>query len=167
MPISAAYTHIWITLIPICLASMLDDHPLATNPAFLSIKLIDGDIPLGPPSDGPPLSKNWGCPITPPVILGAPLDEAPNVPQSSAMIAALSAMLRKAVRPEIVQNYTNLYKRIQSLLDHGVSKLKDQPVEFIWPLPASSVTTPHDSGRTLSPPFPPSPPPPLGFHNLV
>ena len=62
-------------------------------------------------------------------------------------------MLRKAVQLEIVQNSTNLYKRMQSLLDHGVSKIKDQPVDFIWPLPASSVTTPHDSGRTLLPLF--------------
>lgn len=153
MPISATFTRIWITLVPISLASLIADHPLATNPAFPSIKLIDRDIPLGPPSDGPPLSKVWGCPITPAVILGAPLDEAPNVPQTSAMIAAISAMLRKAVRPEIVQNSTNLYKRLQSLLNHGVSKLKDQPLDFIWPLPVALVTAPHDSGRTLLPLF--------------
>ena len=83
MPISATYTCIWITLVPISLASLLADHLLTTNPAFPSIRLIDGDVPLGPLSDGPPLTKDWGCPITTTVILGAPLDEAPNIPQSS------------------------------------------------------------------------------------
>ena len=169
MPISASKSKLWITIVPISLSDLLTAHPLATNPAFPSLKLLDGDIPLGPASDGPPLDKDWGCPISPAVVLGAPLEEAPNVPLSSTVLAALSAMLRKAVRPEIVTKYNKLLERMQELLDHGVSKLKDLPLEFIWPLPSVPSTSQLSSGRSSSPPlvFLSSPPLLLTFSLLT
>ena len=70
MPISANYTKLWISLTPFPLDTLLSDHPLAPSPTFPGLNVLEGDIPLGPASSGPPLTKNWGCPISPAILLG-------------------------------------------------------------------------------------------------
>ena len=142
MPISASKSKLWITIVPISLSNLLTPHPLATIPAFPSLKLMTVISPLTSPW------KRLGLSNLPVVVLGVPLEEAPNVPLSSAVLAALYAMLRKAVRPKIVTEYNKLLERMQELLDHGVWKLKDLPLEFIWPLPSVPSTSQLSSGRS-------------------
>ena len=136
MPISAAFIRLWITLAPLPKATLLDSYPLASNPTFPGLKVLEGDIPLGPASSGPPLSKNWGCPITPALLLGADFNESDELPTGHMLAAALAAMLRKAVRPDILNRSSKLTERLLQINEHGISQLRELPLEFIWPLPS-------------------------------
>ena len=154
MPISATYTKLWISLTPFPLDTLLSDHPLASSPTFPGLKVLEGDIPLGPASSGPPLTKNWGCPISPAILLGAPLGDSDNFPSALTLTAAISAMLRKAIKPDLYSKSSKLLDRCQLILDNGASKLRNPPLDFIWPLPNSSAST--TEGWSLSWPPPPA-----------
>ena len=133
MPISVAYTKLWITLFPCPLDSLFVDFPLAPAPSFPGFKLLEGDIPLGPSCSGPPLSKDWGFPLCPALILGSDLTPEDPTPAPSTLISALCAMLSKAVRPEICAKLSTLADRLALLATHGSSQLKDLNLEFSWP----------------------------------
>ena len=144
MPISTSYTRIWITMFPAPLESIIIDFPLAHAPSFPGFKLMEGDIPMGPSCSGPPLSKLWGFPLCPAIILGSDLDPESELPPAAALISALCAMLSKAVRPEISAKLSTLADRLALLAAHGSSQLKDLNLEFRWPYSVtSSLGPPH------------------------
>ena len=128
----------WISLLPLPKLTLLETHRLASNPSFPGFKVLEGDIPLAPLSSGPPLSKDWGCPITPAIILGSDLDPDAVLPSSQTLIAALAAMLRKPVRLELHANGSKLVPCLEEILEHGSSVLKSLTPDHLWPLPANT-----------------------------
>lgn len=134
-PVSATYIKLWISLLPLPKLTLLETHPLASNPSFPGFKVLEGDIPLAPLSSGPPLSKDWGCPITPAILLGSDLNPDAVLPSNLSLITALAAMLRKPVRPELHTNGAKLAPRLEEILEHGSSQLKSLAPEHLWPLP--------------------------------
>ena len=149
-PISPTYTRIWVTLYPFSKAMLLSSHPLAINPNFPGLRVLEGDIPFTPLSSGPPLNKAWGFPFSPAVLLGSELSDSPVLPSNTTIIAALSTMLRKPVRPELYASGSQLQARYADLLDQGSSQFKELSLEFLWPLPSStSALLAPSSGITL------------------
>ena len=149
-PVSATNIKLWISLLPLPKLTLLETHPLASNPSFPGFKVLEGDIPLAPLSSGPPLSKDWGCPITPAIILGSDLDPDAVLPSNQALITALAAMLRKPVRPELHANGSKLAPRLEEILEHGSSVLKSLTPDHLWPLPGNtSLVASSSTGSSL------------------
>ena len=147
-PISPTFTKIWITLFPFAKADLLSTHPLAPNPSFPGLKILESDVPFAPLSSGPPLEKDWGFPFAPAILLGSELDPDAPFPSNLTIIAALTAMLRSPVRPEQHSSGAKLASRYAELLDHGSSQLKSLATEHIWPLPPSADTLAGPSSGT-------------------
>ena len=154
-PISPTYTKLWITLFPLSKEDLLSSHPLASNPCFPGLKILEGDIPFTPLSSGPPLEKAWGFPFAPAILLGSELTNSSTLPSNASLIAALSATLRRPFRPEIYTTGAKLRARYEEILDQGSSQLKELSVEFLWPLPSASGLLGPTPGKHCKIPPPP------------
>ena len=148
-PISPTFSKIWITLFPFSKADLISSHPLAPNPSFPGLKILEGDIPLAPLSAGPPLEKDWGFPFAPAFLIGSELDPDAPLPSNLTIIAALTSMLRNPVRPEQHSSGAKLAARYADLLEHGSSQLKTLSTEHIWPLPLNPDAIAGPSSGTL------------------
>ena len=136
IPTRETYAKIIILLYPLAKDMLVSSHSLSNNPMFPGITLFSGEFPLFPMSSTPPLNKNWGCPISPVIIPGMDLEDAVNFPKSTLLRAAISQVLRKALKPESKGGFQHLIPRWTELAEHGISKLKDFQLEQIWPIPA-------------------------------
>ena len=138
VPTREAYARISVLLFPLPKDMLGSTHPLSENPCFPGITLFAGEFPLLPKSSAPPLKKNWGCPITPLVVPGRELEEASSLPRTALLRAAVAQIMRKALKPESKSNLQYLMPRWSEIHEHGVSQLKEQLLEQIWPLPSAS-----------------------------
>lgn len=137
IPTRETYAKINLMLFPLPKDMLNSNHPLCENPCFPGISLFSGEFPLLPRSADNPLKKNWGCPLTPAVIPGASTEESNNVPRTPLLRAAVALLLRKTHKPESKSGHQNLMARWTEIFEQGESKLKEHPLEQIWPLLAS------------------------------
>ena len=148
IPTRENYAKLNIILFPLAKDLLLTNHPLSTNPTFPGISVFSGEIPVFPSSATLPLSKNWGCPVTPMVLPGMDLEDSSNIPKTPLVRAAIAQLLMKAVKPDAKASYQNLLPRWMELIEQGASKLKDTPLELIWPVPSVSNES-FSEGRDL------------------
>lgn len=148
VPTRDTYAKVTLLLFPLPKNTLLTTHPFCTNPQFPGISLFRGEFPLTPNSLDPPLEKNWGFPFAPAVLPGADFEVLENFPSTDSIKAAMAQVLRKAVRPECKQGFQTLQPRWNEISTGGPSRLKDSPLELIWPPPSgkNSVAT---EGRPL------------------
>lgn len=136
IPTRDTYAKLALLLFPLPKDMLLNTHPLCTNPSFPGMPLFTGEFPLIPSSLGPPLDKNWGFPFTPAIIPGSAYEDSGNFPNTPSVKAAVAAILRKAVKPDSKLSFQTLIPRWKEISEHGVSKLKDSPLELVWPPPS-------------------------------
>ena len=143
VPTSSTSVKLWISIYPSSKDEVLE-HPLGQNPAWPGILLFSGQVPLFPPSSS--LSLSWGQPVLPLIILGGPLEDLPNCPESAEFVSKSASILRSCATPDTCRTGAQLLPRWTELDEEGVSKLISVPPEKIWPTP-TSATRPPRQGR--------------------
>ena len=138
-PTRETYAKFALGLLPLPLAELLDEHPLAESPLFPAISAgAAGEFPLGPPlSAAVPRSRDrWGAPFWPVIVLGTSRATCPNQPNGGELRGKMAEILRKAFKPELKNGPANLLKRWEEIKEAGASNLKKTDPEKLWPLPA-------------------------------
>ena len=145
-----------LTIIPMPLTQVEGLSTLVNNPLFPSMSLITGDLPLKPVTEVILPTVLWGFPILPAIIPGMPLAGNNNCPTSGDIRAAVSALLRRVVKPEIKQNVDYWITRCDEIVKSGEPSLKELAPEMFWPLPVPLVARVIGRGKianlTLTPP---------------
>ena len=148
-PISAAHLKLNIAFYPLNKAKLIEENPQSPNFAFPGFSCFYGDIQLHPISSKVLPYTNWGSPVAFILICETPLagNDMP-IPPTSDFRAAIAALLRKAVRPEIKANTVTLHARWDEIKEGGeAALLAPKSPDLIWPAPSTPVNNPQ--GRTL------------------
>ena len=152
VPTRDTYAKLIILLYPLPKDMILNLHPHCTNPLFPGISLFTGEFPLIPQSSNPPLEKSWGVPFAPAILPGTPFEDSGNFPRTPLIRAAMGQILRKAIKPEGKSGAQNLIARWKEISEHGTSKLKESPLDAIWPLPSLTDFSEGRYSSFVSPP---------------
>ena len=134
-PSEETWATLWIILYPLGKRDLLEAHPLASNTLFPGLEVTCVHFQLGIQAANFLDEANYGSPLLPAVIPGAPWPESGDVtpPPATAVKKAISDTLRTALKPEIKKNFANLSARWNEIAENGLNALKTFQPQVIWP----------------------------------
>ncbi len=120
------------------------------SPAWPGMKLAEGDIPMLPQAGrGKPAlnGKEWGCPVTPAVVPGAPWDATGKDFQQGAATAAIGCLLNQGLFPSCPASADSLRQKWEAA-QRAPDKLGGKKPETTWPAHMPS-TAPAKRGKNI------------------
>ncbi len=136
---SSATDGVWLTCaVVVYPASEEEMAALSTaykSPAWPGIKLAEGDLPILPRAgkNHPALNgKEWGCPITPALIPGAPWEETGKKLEQTTVTAAIGNLLNSGQFPNCAASADSLKKKWDTA-QRAPEKLTYRKPEVTWP----------------------------------
>ena len=110
----------------------------AANPAWPGIKLAEGQVPVLPAAGkGSKVAagKEWGCPVGPIIVPGAPWEAAPGPPDEREVEMACGSLLNTGCMAETALNADSLQRKWNGLLGNPSSIMQRKP-DKKWPTAA-------------------------------
>ena len=133
IPLSGSKAKLQLVVYPVSKEKLAVDHPNSNKAAFPGLELTSFEIdmfPLVNKDEG----KAWGCPILPLIHLGGSEDDHPNLPPTKTLKAAISSIMRTAVKPDIKRDTRTLVPAWLAIQQSGPSKMKERRPDLCWPL---------------------------------
>ena len=122
--------------------------PSSPSKFLLGINLFSGEIWLFPSSLNPPFSLKVGLPTLPLFFATSRLGS--DFPQTSEIISAVAAIMRKCALPEKVAANSGSSGPAARWLEtrvKGASELNSPPLKSCWPAPQNSSSISPSEGR--------------------
>ena len=132
LPISGKSMKLHLVFYPEAPEVLTQANDMAASPTYPGICVYRTEIKLGIPGES---DQQWGCPWLP-CLVGKPPISRSSRPSDKALLAAIFALMRSTVSPELKSNYNTLRSRWAELNKEGAS-VKNVSLEFIWPEPPS------------------------------
>ena len=132
IPLSPEKIKLKVLIYPVSKARLTSDYPHYDSAAFPGLELFSVELPLFPQSKQAG-GKDWGCPIIPMILLGAEGEDQPNLPPTTEISRAVSAIMRTAKVPDVKRDNKNLFKAWKDIKESGPSRLKEKLPDLIWP----------------------------------
>ena len=133
VPLSSSKMRLTVMAYPMALAELELQHPLCKKAAFPGLELIQCDVDIFPLANKE-TGKAWGCPLVPLLYFGGDQGEYPQIPPTSEMKAAISAVMRAVVMPVTKRDLRTLSAAWAAIKESGPSKLKEKTPDTMWPL---------------------------------
>ena len=155
---SSAVDGVWMTcavvVYPASEEEMAALSPAYKSPTWPGIKLAEGDIPILPRAgkSHPALQgKEWGCPVTPALIPGAPWEETGKNLEQSTVTAAIGNLLNSGQFPSCAASADSL-KRKWDAAQRAPEKMAQKKPEVTWPAthPSAAANKKGKNSRTYS-----------------
>ena len=133
VPLSSSKMRLTVLAYPLALAELELDHPLYKKASFPGLELTQCDVDMFPLANKE-TGKAWGCPLVPLLYLGGAQEQHPQIPQTSEIKAAVSAVLRAVVVPVTKRDLRTLTTAWVAIKESGPSKLREKTPDTMWPL---------------------------------
>ena len=148
-PTCATHLKLNLALYPLPKAKLLEEFAVGNDAAFPGFSCFYGDIQLHPVSSKVLPFTNWGSPAAFILLCASPLaGENTPIPTTAVFRAALSALMRTAVKPEMKANLLTLTARWKEIRERGEAALIHKMPELVWPEPANNTVT-NPQGMSL------------------